>query len=188
MDDVRKLGGRLIAPIHIMECYGTHSYEEYILWDLENTVLSPSVLASSIAQDNNLANSLHSRVLSSLQRQIASYKQPIILSEADIADDRARGLIEIPLSATLDGVRLHDTVLWDPYITMNSPEDFGTIMALDLGLPHRWGTVIACIIRQSVLFHLSAVEYQRPSPLKQVVPHSLYNQVDLKDVPILRSV
>lgn len=144
-----------LVPIAINLEMDNQRYEEKIIWNKNDSQLSPEDFARITAEENRLSTLMEEEIAQTIRKQLFSARSQYKPQTSD-------SLKLIQLDLKCDNLHLRDHFFWDILDSENSPEDFAIALARDLGLNGRWANEIAFAIREQLeYYHKSNIESQQ---------------------------
>ena len=148
-----------LIPIRLDCVVGHQRYEDTFLWSLYESTITPRLFCVALCNDVGLPHAFLHPLVQQMKEQIRRYKRLLRDKEereassvkaAQPARARLLRLLRLRLDLTLDGLRLSDQFLWDPAHPSASPEEFGRVLAAELGLTGEWAALIAWSVRDQL--------------------------------------
>ena len=116
------------------------AFEKFnVVWDFNETIITPEILAKIIIEDNGLPLSFETEIIYTLKKSIEAHKR--FTYEYDTTFEEHICTIELNISES--GVSITDRFEWDLYEESNNPAEFARILVADLGLPQSFENLIA---------------------------------------------
>lgn len=173
--DARAFGGEALIPVTVIERFGRKDFEDFFLWNVYETSVTPEAFVAALVSDNDLPSVLEGRILASVKKQLVywGFGKRLVLPEDIKAEDIERGVVKLDLKVRMDNLEYRDILFWNPHDTNNSPEVFSTSLCTDLGLTGEWALRISHSIRLQLLRHILAIYRRHPSPFQQIRPELL---------------
>ncbi|KAK6460376.1 chromatin structure remodeling complex protein SFH1 [Scheffersomyces coipomensis] len=154
LDDEQKLSElvnkpEVLVPIKLLLENGTstHKIVDSFMWNLNESLITPSDFAAIICNDLELSGSMQSQITESIIQQIEDYA---FASNLQIPSDTPCVVI-IDLSVNLNKQLYQDKFEWDLNQTEVTPEDFAQIVVDDLGLPLEFKAAISHSLHEIII-------------------------------------
>ena len=146
-----------LIPIRLNCAVGQQRYEDTFLWSLFEHTITPRVFIQSLCNDVGLPHAFIQPLTQQMKDQLRRYRR--LMKDKDERDNQhlpspltpPSRLLHLQLNLTLDGLQLSDRFLWDPSHPSSSPEEFGRVLALELGLSGEWAALIAWSVRDQLV-------------------------------------
>lgn len=137
----------VIVPIHLSYSYeNVHKYSDFLLWNMNEGVLTPEQFAAITAQDLDFPASFSQSIAAQIKEQLNEYSSFVSVK---LPDDTGINVV-IQLSVALDKTLYEDKFEWDLGTDL-LPLEFADTVAKDLGLSGEFKAAIAHALYESIL-------------------------------------
>ncbi|KAJ9050029.1 Chromatin structure remodeling complex protein sfh1 [Entomophthora muscae] len=146
----------LLVPIRLEIDLGEYRLKDTFLWNLHETLITPSKFAEILCSDLNLPTAQYQTMIEdSIIEQLNRFQEIHlqISSSSSIFQEKEQDhdiKVSIELDFLLGRYHFKDAFEWDPS-SDTTPEEFATILAADLGLGGEFVAVISHSIREQLL-------------------------------------
>lgn len=139
--------GDILIPLKIEIDSDPYKVVDYMMWNMNETLITPEQFALITCQDLDLPNSFQQLIASSIKTQIEEYTT---LSAVQIPSNIDLHVI-IDLSCNLHNQLYEDKFEWDLTDETVTPEIFAKYVVMDLGLPLEFLPAIAHSLHEAIL-------------------------------------
>lgn len=136
----------IYIPIQIKVNFNNREETTRILWNYNESVITPEQIAKIILDDNGLPNSFESDILNQIKRGLETYESNQI--DCNRSDEEKICFIELEIKA--EGIVVRDMFEWDLFESGNNPLEFAQLMVGDLGLPQVFENLICFEIHRQL--------------------------------------
>ncbi|TMW62924.1 hypothetical protein Poli38472_005542 [Pythium oligandrum] len=150
---VVKVASDLLCPVRIDVDVDGVRYQDTLLVNNAVPNVSPEVIATRIAREENLSDLVKDAIAESIRRQLVTF--------ASFIDPTSESLHPITLDLVIDGYSLRDQFEWDVYSDLNNAEAFASTLCADLNLPRKFEAAIAFSIREQVYAYRKILHSKR---------------------------
>eukprot|EP00054_Salpingoeca_dolichothecata_P025823 m.182387 g.182387 ORF g.182387 m.182387 type:complete len:417 (-) comp25481_c1_seq2:276-1526(-) len=140
---------QILVPIRMFIEQDGVRYRDTFLYNANDTIVTPRLLAEITAQDLELPNVFISQIEASISSQVRDF---LTVQEAFEGPRIATLKLEVQLGSML----IEDQILWDHGDLATTPEQFASSMCAELGLGGEAVTSLAFSIREQLFFDQKA--------------------------------
>lgn len=133
LSEHRNIDNGILIPIKISveNPSSTHKVVDFFMWNINETLITPSQFAEILCTDLDLPNSMQSQISESIIQQIEDYNY---VSSLQFSPEIGPCVVVIELSVNLNKQLYQDKFEWDLNQSDVTPELFAHIVVADLGL------------------------------------------------------
>lgn len=139
-------GAEEYIPIQITLHPNGNTEHIRIIWNYNESVISPEVLSKIIVEDNGFPASFEPEINAHIKTAIERHTK--FTYEFDPGFEESLCTIELKIVEA--GISLTDNFEWDIYEEGNSPAEFARTLTLELGLPQIFENLIAFEIHRQI--------------------------------------
>ena len=139
-------GGEEFIPVQILINHNGVLEKFNIIWDYNETVITPEMMAKIIVEDNGLPVSYEAEIIYTMKKAIDGHKKFSLEFDPNFEES----ICTIELNISENGVTLVDRFEWDIYEEANNPAEFARVLVLDLGLPQTFENAISFEIHRQL--------------------------------------
>lgn len=160
------------------------------LWNLAETLVTPELYASMLAQDLDLNKATETIIITSIKEQIQQYKDLLSNPNNAIVDqflaNQREFHVVLDIATNIGEDFYTDKIEWDLLDTTTTPEIFARTVVEDVGLKPEFETAIACAVYDEI-FKFKRELLENPQQLSQNIDSlPFFNLVNKDDLELAR--
>eukprot|EP00911_Craspedida_sp_UC1_P002448 UC1_evm1s1821 len=133
-----------LVPLRLDLEYAGVRYQDALLWNANDTSVTPLSFAEHVCQDAELPAAMAQSISGAIEQQLREAEP---LAEVDVSGQRFTVQLDIQVGLT----QLVDRFEWDAGERLNNPEAFAATLCADLGLGGAFPPLVAHAIREQIL-------------------------------------
>lgn len=137
----------ILIPIRIDLEYNSNRIVDFLMWNLNESLISPEQFALITGQDLDLPATAQQQIAASIKSQVEEYTNLVTI---ELPRDIDLHVI-INMSCNLDKNLYEDKFEWDLTNDKVSPEQFARYVVSDMGLPLEFLPAIAHTLHETIL-------------------------------------
>lgn len=139
-------GNEEFLPIQIVLNHNGAFEKFNVIWDYNESVITPEMMAKIIVEDNGLPVSYEAEIIYSMKKVIEAHKKFTHHFDPNFEEN----ICTIELSISDNGVTLVDRFEWDLYEELNDPAEFARVLVVDMGLPQSFENMVSFEIHRQI--------------------------------------
>ncbi|KAH3678152.1 hypothetical protein WICMUC_001668 [Wickerhamomyces mucosus] len=137
----------ILIPIRIDLEHNSNRIVDFLMWNLNETLITPEQFALITCQDMDLPTNYQQQISNSIKQQIEEYTNTVTIQLPKDIEIH----VVINLSCNLDKLLYEDKFEWDLTNDQITPEIFAKYIVMDLGLSLEFLPAIAHTLHESIL-------------------------------------
>lgn len=177
-----------VIPLKVKIDANGASINDFCLWNIEESLITPEIYASTLAQDLDLNKSTEALIAASIKDQIQQYRELFTNPNNAIVDQFLANQKELHVVldiATNIGEDFYtDKIEWDILDKTTTPEMFARTVVQDVGLRPEFETAIACSLYDEI-YKFKRELLENPQQLSQNIDSlPFFNLINKDDLEI----